>query len=233
MHDCDADCDRCGSYINGASYSDEEDMWLCSECRMVNLEDLEKQFAYLSEKYDFIEISKRARNEIRALKSAARRYGEKMEDIEKSLANISIDINEEDYLSVVDEFTRNLPESVRLYHLLNSGFMKGIDRYNVEVDGQTFNFKEVADECLLVEYRDDGVDYMPFESDIKTIQETFPNFTADELLHGLDYFIYYHGITRAKLLRMKEYYDEHVAHRNKLLDKVREVEELKERYTEG
>ena len=200
---------------------------------MVNLEDLEKQFSYLSEKYDFIEISKRARNEIRALKSAARRYNEKIEEIEKSLANISIDINDEDYSNAVDEFVHNLPKSVRLYHLLDSGFMKGIDRINKEVNGEVFNFKEVADGCLLVEYRDDGMDYMPFTSDIKTIQETFPNFTADELLYGLDYFIYYHGITRVKLLRMKEYYDEHVAHRNKLLDKVREVEELEERYTEG
>lgn len=200
---------------------------------MVNLEDLEKQFSYLSEKYDFIEISKRARNEIRALKSAARRYNEKIEEVEKSLANISIDINDEDYSNAVDEFVHNLPKNVRLYHLLDSGFMKGIDRINKEVNGEVFNFKEVADECLLVEYRDDGMDYMPFESDIKTIQETFPNFMADELFHGVDYFVYYHEITRTKLLRMKEYYNEHVMHRNKLLDRVKEVEELKEKYTEG
>lgn len=200
---------------------------------MVNLEELEKQFAYLSEKYDFTEIRNRARNAIRALKSAARRYNEKIESTERSLANTSIDINDENYSSVVDEFVRNLPKSVRLYHLLNSGFMKGIDRFNVVVNGKTFNFKEVMDECLLVEYRDDGMDYMPFESDIKTIQETFPNFTADELFHGVDYFVYYHEITRTKLLRMKEYYNEHVMHRNKLLDRVKEVEELKEKYTEG
>lgn len=200
---------------------------------MVNLEELEKQFAYLSEKYDFTEIRNRARNAIRALKSAARRYDEKIEVIEKSLANISIDINDGNYLSVVDEFVRNLPKNVRLYHLLNSGFMKGIDRHNVEVNGRKFNFREVMDECLLVEYRDDGMDYMPFESDIKTIQETFPNFMADELFHGVDYFVYYHEITRTKLLRMKEHYNEHVMQRNKLLDRVKEVEELKEKYTEG
>lgn len=201
---------------------------------MVNLEELEKQFAYLSEKYDFIEIRNRARNAIRALKSAIRRYDEKIERAERVLSNESIDINAEDYSSVVDKYTRNLPMDTKLpYHLLNSGFMKGIDRINKEVGGEVFNFKEVADECLLVECDGDDMRCMPFESDVKVIQETFPNFTADELLHGTDYFVYYHEITRTKLLRIKEYYDENVACKNKLLDKVKEVEELKKKYTEG
>lgn len=198
---------------------------------MIELKDLERQFAYLYELCDFIEIRNRARSAIRELKSVASRYEEKIESMEKSLASASIDVNNENYSTVIDGFVRNLPKNVRLYHLLNSGFMKRSNRYIVEVDERSFNLKEVMDECLLVEYKDDGMDYMPFVSDIKTIQKTFPKFTADELFHGVDYFIYYHKITRLKLLRTKDRYDEYVSLRNKLLDRVKEVEELKERYT--
>ena len=200
---------------------------------MVDLKDLDRQFSYLREIYDFERIESRASNAIRELELEIEECDVKLRRIERTLSIESIDVNSADFAGVVNTYANNLPKNTRLARdssSLDSGFLKGADRYIKEVGGEKVDFREVADDCLLVECGEGVIDYMPFDSNIKAIQETFPNFTVGELLHGDKYFIYHPGTLVARLMKTKKNYDGYKSHKNKLQETVRSVKGLKRKY---
>ena len=198
---------------------------------MIDLKDLDRQFSYLYEIYDIERIESRANEAVRELELAVEECDAKLDEIERVLSNESIDVNGANFVEAINTYANDLPKNTRLaYHSLDSGFMKGGNRHIKVVDGKEVDFRKVADECFLVECNEGTIDYMPFDSNVKAIQENFENFTADKLIHGDEYFIYHPGTLIARLTKTKKNYDGYKARKGELLSAIDSVNELKGKY---
>lgn len=195
---------------------------------------IKKQFEYLHKMVDTQEIKRRSKRIIKSMKKEKQKAEGKMARIKSVLEDESINIEDENYLKIAREYAYNLPKDTNLAtHTLCSGFFLRGTGYTREVHGRTFNLKEISGQCMIVERKESGINYIDFTSNVKEIQSKFAEFTPEKLLEGWEYFIYCPEILFLKLSKEKERYEEYFNEITEMSSKIKRIEEMTAKYTKG